>query len=175
MADVPLTLGSRIIPVAQLSASKSNSSQGLNCSSPLTHSLTNQLALLHCTNSVKSQSQSYFTAGTLPPISSPWRQAPWDSRHSNFIFQLNTCDYRPYVIFSMTRGWGCRLQLLLGHASAVILRSESRRTHDHILLSQIPDSPKLEGLVSVFISRRNRVARLYPQALSSLFVASYDS
>jgi hypothetical protein len=31
----------------------------------------------------------------------------------------------------------------------------------HILLSQIRDSPKLEGQVPVFISLRNRVARLY--------------
>jgi hypothetical protein len=29
--------------------------------------------------------------------------------------------------------------------------------------------------VSVFTSPRNRVAQLYPQALGSLFVASYDS
>jgi hypothetical protein len=27
-----------------------------------------------------SQSQSYFTTGGLPPISSSWRQAPWDPR-----------------------------------------------------------------------------------------------
>jgi hypothetical protein len=40
---------------------------------------------------------------------------------------------------------------------------------------QIRDSPKLEGQVPVFISRRNRVARLHPQELGSLFVASYDS
>jgi hypothetical protein len=33
----------------------------------------------------------------------------------------------------------------------------------------------LEGQVPVFISPRNRVARLYPQALGSLYVASYDS
>jgi hypothetical protein len=46
-----------------------------------------------------------------------------------------------------------------------ILRSESRGTHDHILLSQIRDFPNLEGQVPVFISPRNRVARLYPQAL----------
>jgi hypothetical protein len=65
--------------------------------------------------------------------------------------------------------------LLLVLASAVILRSESRGTHDHILLSQIRDSPNLEGQVLVFISARNRVARLYPQELGSLFVASYDS
>jgi hypothetical protein len=31
----------------------------------------------------------------------------------NFIFQLNTCDYSPYVTSSLTRGWVCRLQLLL--------------------------------------------------------------
>jgi hypothetical protein len=73
------------------------------------------------------------------------------------------------------REWVCRLQLLLGLASAVILRSESRGTHDHILLSQIRDSSNLEVQVPVFISPRNRVARLYPQALSSLFVVSYDS
>jgi hypothetical protein len=48
-------------------------------------------------------------------------------------------------------------------------------TRDHILLSQIRDSPNLEGQVPVFISPRNRVAQLYPPALGSLFVASYDS
>jgi hypothetical protein len=69
----------------------------------------------------------------------------------------------------------CRLQLLLVLASAVILGSESRRTRDHILVSQIQDSPSLECQVPVFISSKNRVAQLYPQALGSLFVTSYDS
>jgi DNA polymerase III psi subunit len=72
-------------------------------------------------------------------------------------------------------GWVCRLQLLLALASPVILMSESRGTHDHILLSQIQDSLNLEGQVLVFISPRNRVAQLYTQALCSLFVVSYDS
>jgi hypothetical protein len=94
---------------------------------------------------------------------------------SNFVFQLNTCGYSPYVTSSLTRGWFCRLQLLLVLASAIILRSESRGTHDHILLSQIRDSPNLEGQIPVLISPINRVARLYPQALGSFFVASYDS
>jgi hypothetical protein len=37
------------------------------------------------------------------------------------------------------------------------------------------DSPNLEGRVPIFISPKNRVAQLYPRALGSLFVASYDS
>jgi hypothetical protein len=73
------------------------------------------------------------------------------------------------------RGRVCRLQLLLAFARRIIHGSEFCGTHDHILLSQIRDSTNLEGQVSVYISRRNSVAQLYPQALSSLFVASYDS
>jgi hypothetical protein len=52
---------------------------------------------------------------------------------------------------SLTRERVCRLQLLRVLASAVILGSESRGTGDHILLSQIRDSPNLEGQVPVFI------------------------
>jgi hypothetical protein len=48
------------------------------------------------------------------------------------------------------RGWICRLQLLLILASTVTLRSESRGTHDYILLSQIRDSPNLEYQIHVF-------------------------
>jgi hypothetical protein len=33
----------------------------------------------------------------------------------------------------------------------------------------------MEGQVPAFISPRKKVAQLYPQALGSLFVASYDS
>jgi hypothetical protein len=76
------------------------------------------------------KSQNYFTTASLPPISWSRRQAPRDSRASNFIFQLNTCGYSPYVIFSLTKGWVCRLQLLLTLVSAVVLRPESRGTHD---------------------------------------------
>jgi hypothetical protein len=43
------------------------------------------------------------------------------------------------------RGWICRLDLLLALASTVILRSDSRGARDHILLSQIRDSPNLEA------------------------------
>jgi hypothetical protein len=73
------------------------------------------------------------------------------------------------------RRWVCRFQSLLALDSVVILRSESHGTHGHILLSQVRDSPNLEGQVPVFTSPGNRVAQLYPQELSSLFVTSYDS
>jgi hypothetical protein len=123
----------------------------------------------------QSQSQSYFGTGGFLRISSAWRKAPWASRHSNFIFQQNSCSYSPYVTSCLTRGWVCRFQLLLDLVSEVILRSESRGTHDHILLSQIRDSPNLEEQVPAFLSLRKRDARIYPQVLGPLFVASYDS
>jgi hypothetical protein len=77
---------------------------------------------------------------------------------------------------SLTRGWVCNLliQLFLCLARAVTLGSKSRRTHDHFYCL-ILDSPNMEGQVPVFIYPRNRVAQLYPRALGSLFVASYDS
>jgi hypothetical protein len=101
-----------------------------------------------------------FTANQFVLTTSPLRTTA-----SNFILRLNTCSYWPYATFSLTRGWICRLQLMLVLASAVIIRSESRGTHDHILLSQIRVSPNLEGQIPVFITPRNRVARLNPQAL----------
>jgi hypothetical protein len=91
-----------------------------------------------------------------------------------FIFQLNTCGYSPSVTSSLTRGWVCRLQLLLIIASAVILRSESCVTHDHILLSQIRDSPNLQGQIPVFISHgpsRNPVSNSNSIISSVVFAA----
>jgi hypothetical protein len=111
-----------------------------------------------------------FTANQFVLATSPLRLTT-----TNFIFQLNTCGYSPYVTSSLSTGWVCRSQLLMVLASAVILRSESTGIHDHTLLSQIRDSPYMVGQVPVFISPRKKVARLYPQALRSLFVPSYDS
>jgi hypothetical protein len=146
-------------------------------------SLTNRL--LHVTSlnwtadncqSTTNSSQSEliydwrFTANQLVLATSPLRLTA-----GNFIFQLNTCGYSPYVTSSLERGWVCRLQFLVALASSVILGSDSHEALGHILLSQIRGSPNLEGQVPLFISPRNRVARLYPQALGSLLVASYDS
>jgi hypothetical protein len=84
-----------------------------------------------------SQRGTHLSTGGLSPISSPLRLTT-----RNF-FQLNTCGYSPYVTSSLTRGWVSRLWLLLVLASAVIFRSQSRGTHNHILLTQTRDSPNL--------------------------------
>jgi hypothetical protein len=110
----------------------------------------------------------WFTANQFVLVTSPLRLTT-----GNFIFQLNNCGDSPYVISSLTRGWICLLQMLLVLASAIILKSESHGTHDHILLSQIRDSLNLEDQVPAFISPRKRLVRLYPQALGSLSFASY--
>jgi hypothetical protein len=106
----------------------------------------------------QSQSQSYSTTGGLPPISSSWRTNPLTLTTNNF-FRLNVCGHSSYVRTSLTRGWVCRLQLLLTLASAVILRSESR--HFTVSDSRLPQN--LEGQVPVFITPRNTVAPLYPR------------
>jgi hypothetical protein len=56
-------------------------------------------------------------------------------------------------------------------------RAQVRVPRDSWPYFTISDSrlPKLEGQIPIFISPRNRVAHLYPRALGSLFIASYDS
>jgi hypothetical protein len=56
------------------------------------------------------------------------------------VRQLRVCWYG---VPSLTRGRVCCLEFLVVLVSVVILRSESRGTHDHILLSQIRDSDTL--------------------------------
>jgi hypothetical protein len=87
--------------------------------------------------------------------------------------QLHVCYF---VAPSLTRGRVCILlyscflalpeQSLLGRSTAELTA---------IFYCLIWDSPNLEGQVPVFIFPRNRVAQLYPRALGSLYVASYDS
>jgi hypothetical protein len=109
----------------------------------------------------QNQSQNYVTNdGQSASLS--WCQAPiWGLRPDLYYCQtLRVCWC---AALSLTRERVCRLQSLLVLASAVILGSESRETRDHILLSQIRDSPNLEGQVPVFISPRNRVAHFTPR------------
>jgi hypothetical protein len=85
--------------------------------------------------------------------------------HDQYFFKVNTCGYSPYVTSSLTIGWVCHLQLLLVLPSAAIVGSKSCETLTTL---------NLEGQVPVFISPRNRVDQIEPQALGSLLVASYD-
>jgi hypothetical protein len=115
----------------------------------------------------ETESESYITTDG-QSVSLSWNKAPvWGLRPDFCYCQTVAVCWRRAL--SLTRGMVCRLQLLLVLASAVILGSESSGSHDHILLSQIWDSPDLEDQVSVFISPSNRVARLYPQALGIIF------
>jgi hypothetical protein len=61
--------------------------------------------------------QSYFLTSGLLPIS--LGDKPLETLDQYFFFQLNTCGDSPYVTSSLTRGWVCRVQLLLVVASAV--------------------------------------------------------
>jgi hypothetical protein len=70
---------------------------------------------------------------------------------------------------------GLSFTVAAGFASVDIPWSESRGTLGQILLSQVRHCLNLEIQVHVFISPGTKVTRLYPQALGSLFVASYDS
>jgi hypothetical protein len=119
------------------------------------------------------QSQSYFTTDGLPPISSSWHRAPCESR-PDFFFQLNTCSYIPYVTSSDER-----MGLLF-----TIAAGPRQRIHSQVRVPQhswphftLWDSklPQPGAQVPVFISPRNRVAQLYPQALGSLFDPFYDA
>jgi hypothetical protein len=70
------------------------------------------------------------------------------------------------VIYSYNCFWALPEQSLSGPSPA------DQKT---IFYALIWDSDNLEDQVSVFMSPLNRVDQLYPRALSSLFVASYDS
>jgi hypothetical protein len=95
-------------------------------------------------------------------------------RLTDSIFWTEYYFHSPYVTSSLKREWVRGLQLLLVIASAV-LSSESRGTHDHILLSD-PKLPQPGGPgPCIYTSPSNRVVQLYPQTPCSLFVASYDS
>jgi hypothetical protein len=95
-----------------------------------------------------------------------------------FLFEISIRQLRLcYVVApSLTRGRVCNLlfncfwalpeQSLLGRSPAELTA---------IFYCLISDSPNVQGQVPVFISPRNRVAQLYPRALGSLSVASYDS
>jgi hypothetical protein len=69
------------------------------------------------------------------------------------------------------RGWVCSLELLLVLASAVILRSESRETHDYILLStalypQDHGDPRAKVRLEEYLQTRIAVGDVHRQEAS---------
>jgi hypothetical protein len=118
-------------------------------------------------NHLQTESES-----KLPPISSSWRRAPWDPRP--VLFSTEHCSYSPYVTSSLTRRWVCRLQLLLVLARAAIPGSESSRTHGPYFNVSDSRISQPGGSGPRIYTPRNRMARLQPQVLSSIFTASYD-
>jgi hypothetical protein len=94
---------------------------------------------------------------------------PSSVAHNQIVFTIghlwSLCCGAP----SLMRGRVCNLLVQF----TVTLGPKSRRTHYHILLSHLrllePGGPSLH----IYIPG-NRVAQLYPWALGSLFVASYD-
>jgi hypothetical protein len=66
---------------------------------------------------------------------------PLEDHEKKFYFQPNPCGHSPNVRSCLTRGWVRRLQLLMLLASVIILGSESRGTHDHILMLTIRTPP----------------------------------
>jgi hypothetical protein len=86
---------------------------------------------------------------------------------------LSECRCLTFAVLFM---WGTLSDERTGLWYAVqSLNGPSRSEPVTILYCLIWDSPILEGHVPVVTSPRNREAQLYPQALRSLYVISYDS
>jgi hypothetical protein len=120
----------------------------------------------------QSQSQSYFTTGGLPPISSSWHQAPCDSRPKMFFsLQLSPCGHGPYIIFSKTKGCVCLLwigfafvkytyhihtacywKFLLVHCIQVLCQSRLCKA-DHVYLTYLMLQRQLSHLNSRKLAR----------------------
>jgi hypothetical protein len=146
---------------------------GFNCWRPLPLGSRTVPGLSYHLLTVTSQNQTYIRLKVRRPVYLGVKNQ--SGAQDQICITVRLMWVRWGGALSLTRVRVCRLQLRLALASAVILESESRRTHDHIAFSQIRDSFNLESQVPVFISPRNRVVQLYTQVLGSLFFAFYDS
>jgi hypothetical protein len=117
--------------------------------------------------------ESYFTTGGLSPINSSWRQAPWHSRpvilFSYWIVTVIALMQNPLwrqdgsVVYNWC--WVSPAQSFSGPSPPGLM------TTFYCLKFETP--PTWGARSRIYTSHPNRVARLYPQALGSLFV-SYE-
>jgi hypothetical protein len=91
---------------------------------------------------------------------------------TKYYFLSERCCLKFAVLFLCDALSDERTDLLFAVQS---LNRPSRSEPITILYCLIWDFPNLEGQVPVFITPRNWVAQLYPRALDSLYVVSYDS
>jgi hypothetical protein len=88
-----------------------------------------------------SKSKSKLSYDRRPVIQSVLYQTSiWDPRPISFSLPCNLSRHLRFCQYCapcLTRGCICTLWFLLGFTSAVCLGSESCRTHNHILLSQL--------------------------------------
>jgi hypothetical protein len=107
--------------------------------------------------SLRDTVKSYFTTGGSPPISSP--QAPWDPR-PEFLLSNWALAVSPSVTSSLTRGWVCHVQLLLGLASAAIPNPAGLMTTFYCLTFETPATWRARSLqVKVKVTLRLAVYR----------------
>jgi hypothetical protein len=104
-------------------------------------------------------------------VSMSWYRAPlWDLRpdiiscRNVAVSNSQSCIY---WMSSLTRGQVCNLQC--NHSIVQVAQNPK----PYFTVSS--ETPPTWGQAPVFISPRNRVAQLYPRALGSLYIVSYDS
>jgi hypothetical protein len=112
----------------------------------------------------QSVGQSVLVSGT--------HMGPVTNFSFSFKFSLDICYF---VAPSLIRRRVCNLLLLLVLARAVPLGSESRRTKDHILLSQFLRLPKPGGPGPRIYIPQEQGGSEYPWVLGSFFVNNCDS
>jgi hypothetical protein len=111
-------------------------------------------------------SQIYVTTDC-QSASLSWCQAPiWGPRPHFYCCQLRAGPlWREDESVVYNCCWSSPAQSFSAPSSAGLM----------MIFSQIRGSPNMEGQFPLFTSPRNRLARLYPHVLESLFFASYES
>jgi hypothetical protein len=153
--EVLLILGSWTVLVPQLPASNSNSSQRLNPSSPLTHSLTNSLhsthsltGFVHLTPTTYSSDSLYCSSQLVPLIIS--RHGPWRKHRSSVAYHclIRVCWRSPLLLYPVVAQWiAWDSRLSRGRCLATALHATTYiRTVPHTTLFSLVSSVSVSDL-----------------------------